>query len=361
MVAWIGSQAVSLPAAVEEAARLLASSRCPVFSIDSDIHGCRSLIALAERAGAAYDHVRGRDLADGVSLYTELGGFFTTATEARRRSDLIAVVGDIPAVHDELLRSLASAVPDLAAGGSRRWFHLALGKGGNRFAHGAKAVSVASGDLPLGGMLAVLRARISGKSVSTTLTNMDRFCDALAKAAFPVFIFSRLEDAGSLVMLQGIIADINKTRRATSLFLPPDDDSWGLVLASTWMTGLPPRTCFSTGKPVYDPLLFDVERMMDEKEADMHLWVSEKEIAPPRKRRNLPLVAMARTERPVDGAAVTFAIGKAGTDRDGVAYTSRTGTLAAVKASAPSDLPGVQAVVARLAEALPRREEALPC
>lgn len=362
MVAWIGSRTVPLSAAIEQVAKLLATSRCPVFSLDSDIHGCRSLIALAERVGATYDHVNGRDLVHEVALHTDIGGFFATATEVRRRADLVVVVGDLPTAHHDLLLSLAASKPDLSGGGRRRWFQIngkAASAGGGRPLRLPRAVEVGSPDYPVDAVLGILRASLAARKASAALANADAFLSAMAKARFPVFVCSHLTDVPSLAMLQGMLADINKTQRATALFLPADDDAWGMVLASTWMTGFPPRTGFSTGSPVYDPWLCDVDRMIAQKEADLHLWVSERDEAPPARRGGPPTIALVRGERPVAGAAATIRIGKAGLDHDGVVYASRIGTLRSVAATTPSDLPSVSAIVGQLQHALTGQD--MPC
>ncbi|MEZ2126868.1 MULTISPECIES: tungsten formylmethanofuran dehydrogenase [unclassified Sinorhizobium] len=336
-------------------AKLLVTSRCPVFSVDSDVHGCRSLIALAERVGATYDHVNGRNLVHEVALHTDIGGFFTTATEARRRADVFVIVGDIPVAHHDLLLSLAGSAPDLSTQAKRRWFQIddkAATAAGDKLRRRVKAVQVSSPDLSIDAALAVFRAALAARKTSATLANMDALAGAIAKARFPVFVFSHLNDPASLAMLQGLLADLNRTQRATALFLPSDDDAWGMVLASTWMTGFPPRTGFSTGAPIYDPWLCDIDRMIAEKEADLHLWVSERDEVQPPRRIGLPTIALVRSERPVAGAAVTVRIGKAGLDHDGVVYSSRIGTLKAAPAEDPSDLPSVSAIVSQLQHAL---------
>jgi Formylmethanofuran dehydrogenase subunit B len=362
MVAWIGSRTVPLSAAIEQVAKLLENARCPVFSLNSDIHGYRSLIALAERVGATYDHVNGRDLVHEVALHTDVGGFFATATEVRRRADLIVVVGDVPVIHHDLLMSLAASKPDLSGGRRRRWFQVngrVEPTNEGRLPPRLKAVELGSPDFPFHVVLGILRAALAGRKTSSALANADALRSDMANARFPVFMFSRLSDVSSLAMLQGMLADINKTQRATALFLPADDDAWGLVLASTWMTGFPPRTGFSTGSPVYDPWLCDIDRMIEEKEADLHVWVSEGDEAPPTK-RGPPKIALVRSEKPVAGAAVTIRIGKAGVDHDGVVYSSRIGTLKSVVAEVPSDLPSVSAIVGQIQHAL-QGEGVTPC
>ncbi|MDI6835261.1 MAG: hypothetical protein QMD99_06055 [Rhizobiaceae bacterium] len=224
-----------------------------------------------------------------------------------------------------------------------------------------KASVVEASAQPLAAVLASVRAGLGGRKSIGTVEGLDDLSAALEKAAFPVFVFSgRQQGIFTLAMLQGLVGDLNRSRRATSLFLPSDDRAWGLLLASVWMTGFPPRTGFGTGKPVYDPQLSDVTRMIAEREADLHLWISEREGDPPARRRDLPLVAFVPDEGAVAGAAVTITVGRAGIDHDGVFYSSRIGTLSTVKASAPSHRSSVSGAVRELADALPERE-ALPC
>ncbi len=325
------------------------------------------MIALAERVGATYDHVRGSELAEEAALFTDNGGFFTTPLETRRRADLIVLVGEIPAAHHELLLSWHTARPDLVPSHKRRWFHISGARREDAASeisavlNRVKASVVEASGQPLAAVLASVRAGLGGRKSIGAVEGFDDLADALGKATFPVFVFSgRQQGIFTLAMLQGLVGDLNRSRRSTSLFLPSDDRAWGLVLASVWMTGFPPRTGFGTGRPVYDPQLSDATRMIAEREADLHLWISEREGDPPARRRDLPLVAVVSTDRPAVGAAVTIGIGRAGVDHDGVFYSSRIGTLSVVKASAPSHRPSVSGVLRELADALPVKE-ALPC
>lgn len=358
-VAWIGSEAVSLPDAIQHAAKLLASSRCPVISFDADVHGTRSVIALAEKLGAAYDHIRGRELLNEIALFTEHGGMFTTPGEVRRRADIIVIVGDVPASHHELILSWASVAPDLAGKQLRRWFHLkgngaASGTGKNDLSRQIETVTLSAETASLGAALALLRAGLAGRPTAIPLANLDSLKQALAEAAFPVFVFSgNAREPTSLVMLQGLVSDLNKSKRASSLFLPSDDAAWGAVLTSVWMTGFPPRTGFPNGAPVYDPQRWDIQRMLREKEADMHLWISASDGASPGKQGKIPLVALAHTASAIAGAAVTIPIAMPGIDHDCVRYSSRIGTFKAERASAPSDRPEIAGIVRQLTEALP--------
>jgi formylmethanofuran dehydrogenase subunit B len=120
------------------------------------------------------------------------------------------------------------------------------------------------------------------------------------------------------------------------------------------MTGFPPRTGFSRGFPEHDPWRFDVARMIAAGEADCHLWIcASAERAPPTTRKEVPLIALAKTSGPVAGAAVTIRIGEAGVDHDGVGYSGRIGTLVALKARSPTDLPSAAAILRAIADQIP--------
>lgn len=364
-VAWIGSQPVSLMDAIQKAAKLLASSRCPVFTLDTDVHGTRSAIALAERLGGAYDHALGETLANEIALFTDHGGMFTTPGEARRRASLIVLVGEIPAAHHDMLESWAASQPDLGDRGKRMWFHVDSAAtnsiDASKLARKLKAVSLKGEGLSLDGALAVLRAELQGRKVTTALSNIEQLRKALTKSAFPVFVFSGTSgDIPSLVMLQGLVADLNRKGRASSVFLPADDDAWGTALTSLWMTGFPPRTGFINSLPSYDPERWDVQRMIRDREADLHVWMSTRGGETPPKGGRIALISLSKNEVPTAGAAVTISVGKAGVDHDGVAYSSRVGTFRAIPATVPSQLPSVSNIVRQLAEALPGRK-ALPC
>ena len=414
-LAWIGGREALVERAVEQAGTLLLSSRCPVFTFDTDVHGTRAAIALAERVGAAYDHVDGAALARDTALLTDRGGMFIAPGEASRRADLVVIVGKLPEAHDRLVSQLATTGPDLPVPARREFF--LVGDGATRMPslgdHEATALSCqgpepalsesdgdgaplsgllrkpplplrgrgrepsgpagvssplrsggevaakrpergANGDpaspssepvlscssFGLNGVLAALRAQYAGRQVAVPVSNFDRFASALAAARFPVFIFSGHGcDGLALEMLQGLISDINRTARAPGLHLPASDRGWGSVLASTWLSGFPPRTGFGRGFPEYDPWRFDVARMIAAGEADFHLWISSKPNAAAEPNTGTSLVALTKTAQPIAGAAVTIAIGEAGIDHDAVVYSSLTGSLVSVKAPDASPLP----------------------
>lgn len=350
-VAWIGNRETLVEHAAAHAAALLGSSRCPVFSFDTDIHGTRAAIALAERVGAAYDHVHGAALARETALFTDRGAMTIAPGETRRRADMVVIAGDLPEAHRRIVGELADTVPDLAPANAREFFLIGAGKASDRLLNGGKAtVLSAGGAAGLAATLGALRAQCAGRRVSTPVSNFQKFADALAVARFPVFLFSgEGSDGLALEMLQGLVADLNRKGRASSLHLPASDRAWGSALASTWMTGFAPRTGFARGFPEFDPWRFDVRRMLAAGEVDVHLCLSDNGLQPAVKKRGVALIALARTTAAAPGAAVTIAIGEAGADHDAVVYSARTGTLAFAQAQAASSLPSAASIVRAIA------------
>ena len=356
-VAWIGDRGVPVAEAAKHAAGLLVTSLCPVFSLDTDVHGTRAAIALAQRTGAAYDQLGGAAVARETAQYTDKGGMFIAPGEVRRRADVVVIAGELPAAHYDLIAELANTAPDLDGGTGKRQFFLI---GADTPAPGNIKATRLSCDGGLDATLAALRAQCAGRKTAHGVDNFGSFAEALAGAKFPAFTFcGQSLGALGLEMVQGLIADINRKHRASALHLPASENGWGSVQASTWTSGFPLRTGLARGYAEFDPWRFDVARMIAEGEADLHLVVSADAGQVPA-HEGLALVALARTDKPVAGAAVTIAIGTPGIDHDAVVYSSRIGTLAAVEAKASSELPSAAAVLRQIAEHLPH-EEALPC
>jgi formylmethanofuran dehydrogenase subunit B len=362
-VAWIGNRGVLVADAVEHAAELLLASRCPVFTFDTDVHGTRATIALAARVGAAYDHIGGEALARETALFTDRGGMFVAPGEVCRRADVVAIVGELPSHHHEFVARLAETAPELDGkhAGTRTFFMIGAGAaslpiGGD----GTRMTPLTCGNADLNGTLAAIRAQCAGRNVSTPVANIDRFAEALARARFAVFVVSGYAtDSLGLDMLQGLVSDIGRKKRASAVHLPAHENGWGSTLVSTWTTGFPLRTAFRRGVPQHDSWRWNAARMITDGEADLQLWMSASGQVPPVPRHTC-LIVLAKTLQPADGAAVTIAIGEPGVDHDAVSYASRTATFAAVAAQAASNLPSAAAIIRSMVERLPEGAQ-LPC
>lgn len=97
--------------------------------------------------------------------------------------------------------------------------------------------------------------------------------------------------------------------------------------------------------------------MIEEGEADLWLRVGAH---PAATREDVDIIALTHTTEPVEGAAVTIAIGRPGVDHDAVLFSGLAGTFIARPAEAPGDLPSAAAILRAIAEHLPEHEVA-PC
>ena len=92
--ALVDGRPVPLDAAVTEAARLLRASRSPLIAgLGTDVAGARAAIALAQRIGAAVDHMHSRAVMADLEVMRESGMMVTTPSEARLRGDTLLLVG----------------------------------------------------------------------------------------------------------------------------------------------------------------------------------------------------------------------------------------------------------------------------
>jgi len=357
-VAWIGNRDALVQDAVKHAAELLAASRCPVISIDADIEGTRAAIALAQRIGAAYDHPD-PGVARETAAFIDAGGLFMSPGEVRRRADLVVIVGGLPEEAQDFVGELAETAPDLAGANARNFF--VVGHGAT-FPSGSNvpATRLSCEGADLVGTVATLRAQYAGRHTALSVENFGQFADAFSGARFTSFICSG-SDAHPLVleMMQGLVADLNKKARASILVLPSSETGWGSTLVSTWTTGFPLRTSFSRGAAEFDPWRWNVGRMIEEGEADLHLWITAASGRQPPSGENMGLIALTKTDQPVAEAAVTIPIGEPGSDHDAVMFSNRTGTIAARKAQS-SDLPSSASILRAIAEHLPAETDR-PC
>ena len=92
--AWIAGKPAALDAAIAKAAKLLGTSRRPlVAGLGTDIAGARAAIALAQRTGAAIDHMNSDAVLRDLGVMSSSGVMLITPTEAEVRADTLLLVG----------------------------------------------------------------------------------------------------------------------------------------------------------------------------------------------------------------------------------------------------------------------------
>ena len=109
--AWIDGTPAELSTAAAIAASLLGASRQPLIAgLGTDVAGARAATKLAQRIGAAIDHMNADALLRDLDVLRESSLMLTTPSEAGMRADTLLLVG--PCVRDpssELVQKLLGA------------------------------------------------------------------------------------------------------------------------------------------------------------------------------------------------------------------------------------------------------------
>jgi formylmethanofuran dehydrogenase subunit B len=344
--AWVNGKAAPLREAVAAAAAMLRRARSPIVAgMGTDMAGTRAAILIAEKLGAAFDHMHAAQLFADLEVLRSNGAMLTTPNEVRLRADTVLLVGAKAAAYAGLPRLLAPAHPGLSQhAGPRRVICLGPVKTRAASGHDVQHVKASAAQLPaiVSALLCALRGKPFGPA-PIPANKITALAAALQQAQFGAAIWSADEfadDAMLPFMLTDLVTALNNTTRFSALPLAPSSNGAGVVQTAAWMTGFPMRTSFARGYPEHDPWRFDSKRMAARGEADAALWLSAYEDTAPPWTGAAPLIALT-------GAATRFAktpnvritIGKPGRDHDGVELSSETSTFVPIPASAPSALP----------------------
>jgi len=190
------------------------------------------------------------------------GWLVTTPLEARAMADLLLVLGTAPA-------PLPPTPPPLAPERGRRLLRLSLT---------GEALLIALGRL---------RAHLKGRPLSLDPT-LAPIAEALASAHFAVIAWQAGEvGALAIEMVQGLLEELNRGRRAFGLPLAIGGGVEGALRALAAVSGLPLRTRFQKDALRHDPWRFAAERLIAAGEADLLLYIGA---YPPPWAERVPLI-----------------------------------------------------------------------
>jgi formylmethanofuran dehydrogenase subunit B len=364
--ATLDGKAIALEDACKEAARILSGATFPlVAGLGADVPGARAAILLAERLRGAFDHLASRDSLADLDVKRSFGMFTTTANEARVRSDVVVLLGPgLTRQWPGLLERLAlEQAPrhGSQAGQPRKVIWVGPEAGEAAAVPGAKIIPASLQEIS--GLLATWRARVGGRRVAmdpAKLELVDGVAQTLKDAKFGCFVWASSIglDPLAIEMMQALATDLNVTTRFTGLHIGARAGAAGVVQASGWMTGFPPRTGFGRGYPEHDPWRFEASRLVDSGEADAALWISAFDgEAPAWSRKDIPLITLAPAgAAPARGLYIE--VGQPGVTHDAVLMAQETGGMTLRAATAPSDAPTVAQVIDAI---LANASEVAPC
>jgi formylmethanofuran dehydrogenase subunit B len=361
---------VSLDSAVARAARILSQAEMPLMTgMGTDVDGARAALQLAERIGAALDHMNGASLRRNTRVLQDSGWITTTLSEVKNRADLLLCVGTN------------------AAAGFPRFFERLVATQDAMFLPkpAARKVIMLGGDasgLPeslqphfqfipcphdaLTDAISVLRCIVRNRAVpELPVAGIEfeilRDLGARLKAArYGVIVWA----AGQLDFphadltvesLAELIKDLNRTTRCAGLPLGGRDGDLTVNQVATWQTGYPLPLSFARGFPEHDPYRYDGERMLANGAADALLWVSTFDATtrqPPR--TAIPTVVLARPGANLSTAPEVFIpVATPGLDHAGHIFRCDGVVVLPLRALRATDLPSAAHVLGAIEKQLP--------
>ncbi len=361
-----GGAAVSLEAAVAEAAKALAASRAPlVAGLGTDVEGVRAALVLAERIGAVVDHAGSEALYRNLTVLQRSGWITTTFAELRNRCDLLVVAGPDPAAfHPRLYERWVAPRPAFQEAQAREVVFLCGDpQERTRAALADIPITVLPGDAArVGEVVAALAAALPDPSQAAgaaglASADIGALAERLCAARYAVVAWAAAgfdgPNADLLVeRLVRLVNGVNRHTRCAGLPLAGHDNVVGANQVCTWQFGVPLRTSLAGGMPLHDPYRFAWKRFVDT--ADLVLWVSAFGKDVPAFSANTPVVVLAPpgTEFATE-PTVFIPVGTPGIDH--AAHVFRGDTVVAVRTGRLIDrgLPDVAAVLRAVADALP--------
>ncbi len=129
-------------------------------------------------------------------------------------------------------------------------------------------------------MIAALRARLAKRHAAVSASDkaaLDAIAETLQATQFGVIVYSSLSlDALAIEMLAGLVADLNRATRFSTISVGAAGGAETCMQTAGWMTGFPVRTGFGRDYPEHDPWRFDAERLLASGEADALVWISRR-------------------------------------------------------------------------------------
>ncbi len=367
----IAGKEVSLDEAVGKAADLLRDSNQPVIGgCATDVNGMRALMALADRNGAVVDNMGFGGAKRNFLAMQDSGWMNTTLAEIKNRCDYLLVIGiDLevfaPRFFERYLWNEASMfLPDTS---DRKIVYLGKGPSGKASTSPnnkkAKVLECSNEDLPE--VVAALRTLVKGNSLvieqvgSIAIKDLQFIADQLKKASYGVITWAAgaLDFPHAELTVQTvceIVKDVNESGNRCSGFpLGGKEGDQTANQVCGWQTGYPARMRFSSSFPEYDPFLYDSQKMLDNGEADVLVWVQafNSSAVPPQVA--VPAIVIGRSGMQFDKEPDVFIpVGTPGIDHVGHAYRLDNVVAIRLKKLRESGLPSTSEVLTAIEQVL---------
>lgn len=366
----IKGQEVSLEQAVAHIAGLMKASKQPLIGgMGTDLNGARAAMALADHSRATVDSQFSDAAFKNILVLQDTGYMTTTLTEVRNRVDLLLVVGtDIESTFPRFFERVVWPKESMFGQEVESREIIYLGKkpsgdastspGGRR----AEVIECDQEDLPE--VMSVLRALVNGKTIQAesvggiAAADLAAIADKLKAAKYGVITWSgtQLNMDHAEATIQNIcemIKEINNTTRCNGLPLGGKEGDTLVNAVSSWQSGYPMRTSFSRNVPDYDPYLNRGQRMLDDGEVDLLLWVSSFNTAGTPPKTDATTVVLGRSGMTFEQEPEVFIpVGVPGIDHEGRTFRCDSVVSLPLKKLRDSGLPSTSDVLTAVEQAL---------
>lgn len=357
----VRGRSTTLEVAVAHAAQILRRARQPLIGgMAADAAGCRAAMALAERAGAAVDHMHGPAIAANMQVLQRRGWIMTTLTEVRNRADLVVLFGtDGDSVNPRFTARCLAPAPG-PAGGRRRPRQVvfigepAPGRAVRRALPGSIVIPSRRQDYIE--TLWSLRALLLDQPAPAgrRAAGLRDLAARLRAARYAVVAWAPGQlpaDCADILIetLCELVTTLNGHTRAAGLALGGNDGATTAVNVCAWQTGYPLRVNFAGGAPAYDPARNAAEALLERGEADALVWISTFEPQPPPVTRGLPVVALTPASRRIAALAeVHIPVAIPGVDAPGTVFRLDSVVGLPLRAVRPATAPTAADVLNRI-------------
>lgn len=366
----IKGQEVSLAQAVTHIADLLKTSQQPLIGgMGTDLNGARAAMALADHSRATVDSQFSDAAFRNILVLQDTGYMTTTLTEVRNRVDFLLVVGtDIESAFPRFFERMVWPKESMFGQDIDTREVVFLGKkpSGNASTspsgRAAQVIECSDADLPE--VISVLRALVKDKPVQAekvggiAVAELVKIADKLNQAKYGVISWSgtQLNHAHAELTIQNIcemIKEINNTTRCNGLPLGGKEGDTTVNAVSSWQSGYPMRTSFSRNMPDYDPYLNRGQRMLDDGEVDVLIWVSSFNTAGTPPKTDATTVVLGRSGMTFEKEPEVFIpVGVPGIDHIGRTFRCDSVVSVPLKKIRDSGLPSTYDVLTAVEQAL---------
>lgn len=372
----ISGKAATEEQALKKAAELLSAAKLPLVNgLIADVQANREAVALTEKLGGVMDHANGRSIRKGLAVMQRIGEVRTTLSEVRNRADCVVIFGSgvlskFPRLNQRVLTP-AKTLNEKWLGNEKakhkKIFILDVSSDGSTHCETKGNISHINLNYPRLESLVYRFQEVVTRPKEYFIEHNPEtdpehdkdtqqlfiLLDTILKSQYTTIIWSvgdfNQESAEHTV--QALTESIKTLMKKVRCVALPLGGSKGEITASqvaTWQTGVPLPVSFTQGTPVHNPVLFDGENILENKEADCLLWIATYNSNDIQPKHDIPTIVLGHPNMKCDTADVFIPVGVPGIDHRGLACRTDNVATLPLQALRKSKLPAASDLLNKL-------------